>query len=88
MDEADYGNQNAEFYRQQALTGYFRRNGSTQREAQTQHPGDPCHGKPGRGSSGPIACLDCGDEIDPARIKANPAAVRCIDCQEKWERRR
>lgn len=32
-------------------------------------------------------CLDCGDEIPLARIEANPAAVRCVDCQAKKERK-
>ena len=87
MDKADYGNQNAEFYRQQALAEYSRRNGRIPRAAQ-QHPGDDPLGNNRVGVEGPRACLDCEDEIDPARIKANPEAVRCIDCQTKWERRR
>lgn len=86
MDEADCGNQVAETYRQQALRNYFCGNGiTTRREAQTQHPGDPAQLK--RGSSGPRICIDCDDEIDPERVKANPAAVRCIECQTKYERR-
>lgn len=32
-------------------------------------------------------CLECGDPIRPARLKAYPAAIRCYDCQEKYERR-
>lgn len=31
-------------------------------------------------------CLDCGVDIRPARLMAQPTAVRCIDCQEKYER--
>ena len=31
-------------------------------------------------------CVGCGEEIDPARIKANPDAVRCVGCQAKTER--
>jgi len=31
-------------------------------------------------------CADCGDDIAPARLKANPAALRCLACQEKHER--
>jgi len=26
-------------------------------------------------------CLDCDDPIDPRRLAANPAAVRCTECQ-------
>ena len=32
-------------------------------------------------------CLDCEAPIGPARLEANPEAVRCIRCQEKEERR-
>lgn len=31
-------------------------------------------------------CLDCGVDIDPARLEVRPTAVRCRDCQEAWER--
>ena len=37
----------------------------------------------GDGSYG--SCSDCGDAIDHARLKANPAARRCLPCQEKYE---
>lgn len=32
------------------------------------------------------ACIDCGDDIDFARLQAYPTAKRCIVCQEKRER--
>jgi DnaK suppressor protein len=38
----------------------------------------------GDGSYG--SCSDCGEEIDQARLKANPAARRCLPCQERFER--
>lgn len=31
-------------------------------------------------------CIDCGQEIPPARLNANPAAERCILCQTARER--
>ncbi|MGI9192358.1 MAG: TraR/DksA family transcriptional regulator [Chitinophagaceae bacterium] len=31
-------------------------------------------------------CIECGERIDPVRIKALPHAVRCIDCQQELER--
>lgn len=31
-------------------------------------------------------CADCGEAIGLARLKANPAARRCLPCQEKFER--
>jgi len=30
-------------------------------------------------------CVDCEDEIAVERLKANPAAERCVPCQEKFE---
>lgn len=32
-------------------------------------------------------CVDCGRAIAPARLKAYPAATRCIDCQGALEKR-
>lgn len=32
-------------------------------------------------------CLDCFDPIARQRLAANPAAVRCVDCQNDYERR-
>ena len=31
-------------------------------------------------------CIDCGEEIDPRRLEAYPTALRCIDCQARYER--
>jgi len=31
-------------------------------------------------------CADCGGDIPFARLKANPAAERCLACQERFER--
>ena len=33
-------------------------------------------------------CEDCGDDIEPARLKVFPYAVRCLGCQTEWERKR
>lgn len=33
-------------------------------------------------------CTDCGVDIQPARLQANPQALRCIGCQEKLEQHR
>ncbi len=30
-------------------------------------------------------CTDCGGEVEYARLKANPAATRCIRCQTRHE---
>jgi len=31
-------------------------------------------------------CIDCGDAIPPARLQAEPFAVRCLACQSRRER--
>ena len=31
-------------------------------------------------------CSDCGGDIGFARLKATPSALRCIDCQERYEK--
>jgi RNA polymerase-binding transcription factor DksA len=31
------------------------------------------------------ACVDCGDRISGARLKALPDAVRCVACQRQLE---
>lgn len=41
-----------------------------------------------RAASGLLdCCADCGGEIGYARLRAQPFAVRCVDCQERYERR-
>ena len=32
-------------------------------------------------------CIDCGDPIAPARLRAYPMANRCIECQQTFEAR-
>lgn len=32
-------------------------------------------------------CSDCGEPIPAKRLKANPQATRCVECQEKYERK-
>ena len=31
-------------------------------------------------------CADCGEPIPPARLQAQPFAIRCVACQERVER--
>lgn len=33
-------------------------------------------------------CIDCGREIALQRLRAQPSSLRCIACQEAWEKRR
>ena len=42
----------------------------------------------GRLASGSYGeCIDCGERIAAARLKAYPAATRCVECQSALERR-
>lgn len=31
-------------------------------------------------------CVDCGDDIGFERLRAGPGAVRCVECQQRYER--
>ncbi|HHH13594.1 MAG TPA: TraR/DksA family transcriptional regulator [Thiolapillus brandeum] len=31
-------------------------------------------------------CIDCGGPIGEPRLRANPVALRCVRCQEAWEK--
>lgn len=31
-------------------------------------------------------CVDCGEPITEARLRAAPEASRCVPCQERWEK--
>jgi RNA polymerase-binding transcription factor len=33
-------------------------------------------------------CVDCGTDIDYRRLRVQPAAIRCIHCQERFEKGR
>ena len=37
-------------------------------------------------SGGYGECVDCGRDIDFERLRASPAAMRCIDCQARHEK--
>jgi DnaK suppressor protein len=32
-------------------------------------------------------CVDCGQDIAPERLSAQPTAVRCLICQGAWEKK-
>lgn len=34
-----------------------------------------------------VDCIDCGDEIPPARKAAVPSAKRCVPCEEDHSKR-
>ena len=37
-------------------------------------------------AQGARICRDCGDPLTPARLHAQPGAVRCVECQADHER--
>lgn len=43
----------------------------------------PRHDREGR-----RLCLDCDERLSKKRIKASPHAVRCVDCQDLYEKRK
>jgi RNA polymerase-binding transcription factor DksA len=45
---------------------------------------EAARGRMGSGEYG--TCIDCGTEIEYARLRANPGAARCISCQETYEK--
>jgi RNA polymerase-binding transcription factor DksA len=66
-----------------------------QRGAELEEPLPPTSGE--RRSplhEGPVearmrgTCLSCGHPIPPARLRALPHAVRCVDCQRAFEAER
>jgi len=84
LDEIDLAQANDELFRQQALRAHFR----------AQHNfGDATAvrtataGAVGYAPRPDLNCIDCEEEIGNARLAANPEAIRCIDCQTKFERR-
>jgi RNA polymerase-binding transcription factor DksA len=51
---------------------------SLREAAQAQRISAPIHDGP---------CQSCGDEIEPARKTTQPWALRCTDCQTRFEAR-
>jgi RNA polymerase-binding protein DksA len=45
---------------------------------------DAARSRMAEGSYG--SCVDCGGDIDVERLRVNPSAVRCIDCQSMHEK--
>jgi DnaK suppressor protein len=72
MDVFDQAQANDELFRRAALSRHF----AGQRITHFERPYDDRR-----------VCRDCGEEIEPARLKALPFAIRCLECQIKKERR-
>ncbi len=84
MDEIDLAQQNDELFRRAALAEHFRR--CSEEFGAMLACGEMKSVGKLKPAQRRIMCLDCGDEIEPARRRANPAAVRCVECQSKKER--
>jgi DnaK suppressor protein len=83
MDEIDVAQQNDELFRRAALRAHF----AGRQNALMTRTGKAGPSSDGRGALPyHTLCADCGEEIEPARLKALPFAVRCIGCQAKKER--
>lgn len=56
----------------------------SQRDVQELQAIEASLGRIADGSFG--TCMKCGNDIEPARLKVQPTAVRCVRCQEEYER--
>ena len=84
MDEIDVAQQNDELFRQSALKAHYAGRQNTAMTAKSGKAG------PSSGGRGTLPrhknCCDCGEKIETARLKALPNAIRCIGCQEIFEK--
>jgi DnaK suppressor protein len=71
MDDVDLAQDKQEMFRMQALRTHF-----------TKQIDEPRYDNEGK-----RICLRCGTRILQAQLKALPDALRCLECQEKLERR-
>jgi RNA polymerase-binding protein DksA len=56
----------------------------TSRDVQELRALDAAHRRLADGSYG--VCIDCGGDVGVERLRAEPAAPRCIDCQRRHEK--
>jgi len=86
MDEIDQAQANDEFFRESAISEHFRKRKDQPLE---KAEGPAANGRTTDGAGGREGiCIGCGEEIEPARLAAQPNACRCVACQGKFERRR
>ncbi len=71
MDECDMAAEREEHYRDVAI-----------RQARTASSEE----EPLYDSEGKRICVECEKRIPQKRLKANPRAVRCVECQARKER--
>lgn len=72
MDIIDEANVRADLFRDNALNA-VRQNPAVAGESPLYIDGARC-------------CLDCEEPIPKGRLKVNPDAVRCVECQAKREK--
>jgi DnaK suppressor protein len=72
MDELDRAQAASEVYEEAAIRSHFNKK--------------KLEPAPDASAGGKRRCIECEKIIPLARIAANPNAVRCIDCQTKYER--
>jgi len=56
----------------------------TSRDVQELRALDAAHRRLADGSYG--VCIDCGGDVGVERLRAEPAAPRCIECQQRHEK--
>jgi phage/conjugal plasmid C-4 type zinc finger TraR family protein len=71
MDEADRAQEMTEVYEDAAMQSLAKRRAGCD---YTRPPRITCR-----------TCVDCGHILPRARLKAHPAAIRCIKCQSIFE---
>jgi DnaK suppressor protein len=74
VDIFDQAQENDELFRENSLKEHFKKSPSPLPS-------------PLKGEGKKRDCLDCGEAIPKKRLKVNPAATRCVECQKKYERK-
>lgn len=83
MDEIDQAQEYERLHREIALREHYRRR---DKFLVSEHRNPGLH-PTGAGPGERRLCQDCGEEIGAGRLAAVTTATRCIDCQEKAERK-
>jgi DnaK suppressor protein len=76
-DIIDKAQENDELFRRTSLEKHFARRISPSPQS-SPHKGEEVIKR---------MCLDCKEPIPAKRLKANPAATRCVECQELTEKK-
>lgn len=82
MDNADRAQLQEEREREEALRRLRDSTAYCEAQIKVPHPNSPL----GEKGAVVVICRECLDPIQDERLRANSAAVRCIDCQIEFER--